>query len=153
MQNAMDHSGMAGVIGVGFLLGVLGIQDLRKKQVSMLLVWLLLGVGIMIHILSGERIAEALLSVLLLGSVLGAVALASKQAVGAGDAWVVAALGGYLGLLQTITVLFYGLVLCAAAGGILLVCKKGTRKMQIPFLPFLFLGYCIYMFVEQGGSL
>ncbi len=153
MLNAMDRNNMAGTVGIGILLGILSIQDLKKKQVSLLFVWGMFGVGIMCHILRAKTVAEPVLAAALLGGIMGIVVFLSKHTIGAGDAWTIAALGGYLGLWSTLTVLFYGSLFCAAVGGVLLVCRKGTKKMQLPFLPFLFLGYCMYIFVEPGGIL
>lgn len=73
-----------------------------------------------------------------------ALSLVSKNAVGAGDGLVLLVTGWYLGVFATIEILFWGLLSSAIFSICLLLFRKIHRKTEIPFVPFLFLGYVIF---------
>lgn len=79
-----------------------------------------------------------LLADLLPGLLFFAASFFTRGAVGSGDAAVLTAAGLYLGLAAVVTELFWGLLLAAVWGYILVARKKISRKGRLPFLPFFF---------------
>lgn len=70
----------------------------------------------------------------------------SKRQLGMGDVKLLAILGAYLGMGVFFEVLSFALLFACIYGVALILLKKGTWKMELPFAPFLLLG----LFVEGG---
>lgn len=70
-----------------------------------------------------------------------AVSIVTKGAVGMGDGWLIMALGLALEMEEFVTVLLAGLLCCAAWAGILMSVFQRGRNTEIPFVPFLLVGY------------
>ena len=88
-------------------------------------------------------------NVLLLAGALAAggglfmLAFVSRQRIGYGDALLLGVLGLYLPLRETVSVFLLGLFFSAFGGILLLICKKGNRKLRLPFAPFLMMAYLL----------
>ena len=67
--------------------------------------------------------------------------LISRGAIGAGDCWILLALGALLDTETYIRMLCIGFFLAAFWSGILLVIRRKSRKTEIPLVPFLLAGY------------
>ena len=70
-----------------------------------------------------------------------AAGLISRGAIGAGDCWILLALGALLDTETYIRMLCIGFFLAAFWSGILLVIRRKSRKTEIPLVPFLLAGY------------
>lgn len=57
------------------------------------------------------------------------------------DAVILLILGISMGLGNSISVLMIALFIVCGYSGIMLLLKKVNKKSQVPFLPFLFIGY------------
>ena len=135
----------------GFLLaylGILSIQDIRKKKVSL---WLL-SVGIVFvfayFILNSVSLPESLIGggigILMLG-----ISLITKESIGKADCILIGYLGLMMGYIQSIMILLISLFLCC------IFCIIGTgfhllsRKKRVAFIPFLLAGFlCTILFVN-----
>ena len=67
----------------------------------------------------------------------------SKKRVGIADIKVISFLGFYMGYPLIFSLLFASMFLAMIYGIALVVLKKAELKSEIPFLPFLLLGYII----------
>lgn len=78
---------------------------------------------------------------MLCGALIGvfflAISLLTEEKLGRGDSLYLIALGMLLGFRKMILLSTLALLLSAVFGILLLVSRKGTRKTQLPFLPFL----------------
>ncbi len=76
-----------------------------------------------------------------IGALFLGLSLLTCGGIGMGDGWLLAALGTMLGVEEFLTALCLGLV-CAALWALvlLIVCNCG-KNTEIPFVPFLLLGY------------
>lgn len=70
-----------------------------------------------------------------------AVSVVTKGALGMGDGWLMMALGTALKTEEFLIMLLIGLGCSAVWAGILLVVLRKGRNAEIPFVPFLLLGY------------
>ncbi|EMG27899.1 hypothetical protein LFLEISCH_08409 [Listeria fleischmannii subsp. fleischmannii LU2006-1] len=59
-------------------------------------------------------------------------------------------LGTALGFVNSYKIFFISLILALLAIGLAVLLQKFPRTKMIPFVPFLFLGYVCYLFLEAG---
>ena len=113
--------------------------DIRRREISLLLTVVYAGCGIIYSILQGRKIQDVLIPA---GIILFlAAGLISRGAIGAGDCWILLALGALLDTETYIRMLCIGFFLAAFWSGILLVIRRKSRKTEIPLVPFLLAGY------------
>lgn len=114
--------------------------DIRRREISLLLTMVYAGCGIICSILQGRKIQDVLIPAGI-GILFLAAGLISRGAIGAGDCWILLALGALLDTEIYIRMLCIGFFLAAFWSGILLVIRRKSRKTEIPLVPFLLAGY------------
>ena len=114
--------------------------DIRRREISLLLTMVYAGCGIIYSILQGRKIEDVLIPAGI-GILFLAAGLISRGAIGAGDCWILLALGALLDTETYIRMLCIGFFLAAFWSGILLVIRRKSRKTEIPLVPFLLAGY------------
>ena len=114
--------------------------DIRRREISLLLTMVYAGCGIICSILQGRKIQDVLIPAGI-GILFLAAGLISRGAIGAGDCWILLALGALLDSETYIRMLCIGFFLAAFWSGILLVIRRKSRKTEIPLVPFLLAGY------------
>nr|WP_302700701.1 prepilin peptidase [uncultured Blautia sp.] len=114
--------------------------DIRRREISLLLTMVYAGCGIIYSILQGRKIQDVLIPAGI-GILFLAAGLISRGAIGAGDCWILLALGALLDTETYIRMLCIGFFLAAFWSGILLVIRRKSRKTEIPLVPFLLAGY------------
>lgn len=114
--------------------------DIRRREISLLLTMVYAGCGIIYSILQGRKIQDVLIPAGI-GILFLAAGLISRGAIGAGDCWILLALGALLDTETYIRMLYIGFFLAAFWSGILLVIRRKSRKTEIPLVPFLLAGY------------
>ena len=119
--------------------------DIRRREISLLLTMVYAGCGIIYSILQGRKIQDVLIPAGI-GILFLAAGLISRGAIGAGDCWILLALGALLDTETYIRVLCIGVFLAAFWSGVLLVIRRKSRKTEIPLVPFLLAG-------DRGGIL
>ncbi len=120
---------------------VLAIIDLKKKQIPVVVVLAVTGVllliGIPLQYVHLLNVTAGILS----GMILIVIAKVTKEAIGIGDGFVFVMLGAGLGVISSLLILFYALLLASIVSGVLLVIKRVSKKSRMPFIPFVFLSY------------
>lgn len=114
--------------------------DIRRREISLLLTVVYAECGIIYSILQGRKIQDVLIPAGI-GILFLAAGLISRGAIGAGDCWILLALGALLDTETYIRMLCIGFFLAAFWSGILLVIRRKSRKTEIPLVPFLLAGY------------
>lgn len=114
--------------------------DISRREISLLLTVVYAGCGIIYSILQGRKIQDVLIPAGI-GILFLAAGLISRGAIGAGDCWILLALGALLDTETYIRMLCIGFFLAAFWSGILLVIRRKSRKTEIPLVPFLLAGY------------
>lgn len=123
-----------------FFLAMNSWLDIRRREISLLLTVVYAGCGIIYSILQGRKIQDVLIPAGI-GILFLAAGLISRGAIGAGDCWILLALGALLDTETYIRMLCIGFFLAAFWSGILLVIRRKSRKTEIPLVPFLLAGY------------
>ncbi|MCR5654547.1 MAG: prepilin peptidase [Lachnospiraceae bacterium] len=129
--------------GLALFLTGLSIVDLKRKQVPRLP---LVAVGVLGIIgVSGAGRAEtaSVLIALLVGAAFLWLAFVTEQAIGYGDVATIVVLGLYCGIYVLILSLMIAFLAAFLVGMILWITKRKGKKDQIPFLPFLTIGYVV----------
>lgn len=130
-------------VAEGVMLGVLAlfsVYDIKTKQIPL---W---AVAVLGAAVSGYEVCAnggiiSTITGLLPGILVLLLAYVTKESIGYGDGLVLCVMGGFCGLTDTVAILGVALVLVAMAAIVLLVIKRAGRKTELPFLPFLCLGY------------
>lgn len=121
-------------------LGINSWIDLRKKQVSLVTAVIFAATGVVLS-WSQDSISLGMLVSLGIGGFFLGVSVLTQGAIGMGDGWLLLALALMLDLQEYLSVLLCGLMICALWGIVMLVMFRRSGKSEIPFVPFLFLGY------------
>lgn len=123
------------------MLFLCGIYDWRKKELP---VWWLVCMSVIVGIFLlcfHRNMLWSRVAGVILGIVLFLFAKWTKEMIGYGDCWLILLLGIYIGIYQSLCVLF---IASAIAGIFALFClwfRKWNKKMSIPFVPFLAVAY------------
>lgn len=141
MINAMIYRLI--VIGIGILLFVAGIKDIKSRQISRkMIVFMFLACCALLPFRRYFSILDTIGGLAIGLSIIG-LSVLSKEQIGKGDGMVVAAVGIAFGARRCFLVLSTAsFVMCMIAVGVLLL-KKGARQTRLPFLPALFAGYLL----------
>ncbi len=136
---------MAGTVCIWLLL--CSWQDIRKKKIPVILI----GIGCLAILtgsfLTGEISIWSRGAGLSLGIVLLILNPVTRGQIGTGDGLIVSIMGLGLGFNETAFMLAYGLFGSAIFSIGLILLRKANRKVTIPFIPFLFLGYLGGLFI------
>lgn len=100
-----------------------------------------------------QRILGVLLGTVLALGIMGAIHVAARGGMGDGDVRLAPLLGLYLGWLNPGIVpvgLFFGFLLGAVVGVIIMATRRGDRRTAVPFGPFLAGGTVLAVFLGQG---
>ena len=125
------------------ILGFLGLNtwtDIRRKEIS-LVAAAVFAAGSLIWTACTGRISTSFFIPVGISAFFLVVSIVTKGALGMGDGWLMMALGIAMETEEFLVMLLIGLGCSAIWAGILLVILHNGRKAEIPFVPFLFLGY------------
>lgn len=132
---------------IGFLLLLMSIQDIRKREISnkyivLLAIFSMIG-GYVVRQLSWmDMLGGCSMGLCLVG-----ISVLTREQIGAGDGLVVAALGLLIGAMKTLSMLSIASLLMAMVAIVLIVIRKGNKKMKLPFLPAISVGYVVCMMI------
>ena len=124
--------------------------DIRNKKISLLSCLFTMAAGGLFLIFEENSTGAGILGIFvelifrsLPGILLLVLSYVGRGAVGAGDGLIVLLTGWFLGTTTTIEVLFWGLLASALFGIGMIIFRKAKQKTEIPFVPFLLLGYLV----------
>lgn len=121
------------------------ITDIRSKRVSILACILLTVVGIVGRILDGNMEPISLLTGVIPGLIMILISIISKGRLGLGDGIIVICMGLLMGVTLVIETLIIALFLVLIVSVVLLARKKVAFNSSLPFVPFLFVAFCILL--------
>lgn len=121
-------------------LGLNAWMDIKKKEISLMTAAVFAITGIVWSFYCGRSWMQAVIP-LVTGVAFLMLSLATRGAVGMGDAWILLALGMMLGTEEFLWTLCLGMMLAGIWALILLVVFRKKRHTEFPFVPFLLAGY------------
>lgn len=146
---------ISSIVVYTLLAGIAGI-DWKEKKIpnKLLMAGMLIRTGIIFGecIINSSEIKRIVIHSIT-GFVFGLVFLfvlcmISRQGIGYGDVKLFAWLGYCVGILDTYNILFYSALFTACAGLFLVLVKKQSKKTEIPFGPFVFMGTYFVLFMK-----
>lgn len=129
------------------MLGVYAIEDIRKRTISISFLPLFGLAGAGLHLFQRDMGIVSILLGMVVGAGLIGICFLTRESIGLGDGLIFLVTGVFLGGSANVELLLFSLLYAAVFSlGALIVGKK-KRKQEIPFIPFVFLGY-LTMIVE-----
>ncbi len=127
-------------------LTIMSIEDIRRREIRR--IWLIgLGmVGIVIAIVAGDIDGAQYLFRLVPGIVCFLVAWVTGEQIGFGDAFLIFIMGLYCNVTELINVCMFALILVGIVSLFLMTVAKKSKKYELPFIPFVFLGRMVWLF-------
>lgn len=126
-------------------LGIMSVEDIRKKGIKRL--WLIgLGiVGLIFMIADAEVLCVSFLLRFVPGVVLVLLAWATREQIGMGDALLILVMGWYLNAIELVDVCLLAFFIAGLVALVLLVVIKKSKKFELPMVPFIFAGYVVML--------
>lgn len=139
---------------IGMLLLICGIWDIKYKKIFL---WLIPTAGVLISILipfcSSSITIYARIGGVAVGAAIIILSLATGGKIGLGDGLLLCVTGLGLGFWENMELFAAALSLAAVISILLLMLRMADRKKAIPFVPFLFAGYMLLIFVNWKGTI
>ncbi|MBR6093407.1 MAG: prepilin peptidase [Lachnospiraceae bacterium] len=129
-----------------------GWQDKKRKKILLLPVFIVASAGIVLCFMQSPKDVVYAVIGAIPGAVVLLLAYATGEKIGYGDGFVLMASGVLLGLRMNLLMLLFGLFLAAINSVWILIRKKGNRKTQIPFVPFLLPGLTLSIALTVQGN-
>ena len=133
------------------MLGLLGIcswQDLKRKELSLWILGFAGIAGIVVQLLWYRHHSLYDFGGMAVGIVMLLVALLTEQQIGVGDGLMLIVVGIYMGLWVTLAIFLFGLLAGAVAGLALLLFFHKGKHYEMPFVPFLLIGFVIWLALQ-----
>ena len=126
-------------------LGIMSVEDIRKKGIKRL--WLIgLGiVGLIFTIADAEVLCVSFLLRFVPGVVFVLLAWATREQIGMGDALLILVMGWYLNAIELVDVCLLAFFIAGLVALVLLVLIKKSKKFELPMVPFIFAGYVVML--------
>ena len=122
---------------------VLGIVDIRKKNIPVASIGALLGFEVTWNIITGEQIWWQMIFGVLPAAVLIPLKLFVKLNIGAGDIGLLMMLGASFGAEGAVSIMLLASLICLVSLAVLWLIKKLKKGVLIPFVPFIGAGLCV----------
>lgn len=126
------------------MLGFLSLWDIREKEIPAVAIYIL-AVFCMVMMLINPycNIINNVVTGILFSGIIGLAYKLTKEKIGLGDVEVLCAMAFAFGYPNLFNMLFISMISSVIFGIMLIVLKKATIKTEIPFLPFIFIGYIL----------
>ncbi len=154
-EYALDTIGLTKVSVTVLLMMSAAVIDFYTKKIPNFLPLTFLVVGVVVLIAEFIFMRESFV-ILLVGSLLGLIggflilvlmSLITKGGIGMGDVKLISTMGFLSGISASFYSFFFATVLCLIVSLVLLILKLKKIKDELPFGPFLFLGYVLTVII------
>ena len=141
-----------GIYGLeGLLLLLAGVEDVRKREIRVIYIVAMALVACCGCIFRQGHSWYGALGGLFIGLCMFGISIISEEQIGKGDGLVIAALGILHGVKNTLGMVCFASLFMLPVAFVVIILKKGKKKIRLPFLPALFLGY-VMTFILGGMS-
>ena len=127
------------------MLSLYAVEDIRKKRISVRYLWIFGVAGIAINLFQRSISVPDMLLGAAVGAALVAVSLLTRGSIGLGDGFLLMTAGVFMGGSSVLELLFISLLYAALVSLGMLAFRRWKRKRELPFVPFLLLGYLTMM--------
>lgn len=123
------------------------INDLYNRTISLKLIYIGMLIGLVGFLLSYDidTLRNHILGCLAAFITMLLLILLSKNQIGGGDLWLMTVTGLFVGNYAYFSILFVCILLAGLYSVVLLLLRKGNRKTELPFAPFIFVATVICM--------
>lgn len=133
----------------GIFLAICTYTDLKGKCINICICLMFGIIGMVYRCIFENSNLISLLQAIIPGIFLMLVSILSKEGIGKGDAIVIGTIGLYIGGINTIIILFNGVIVSCITGIIFIAFMKKEKGYRLPFVPFLTLAFIFQ--VTNGG--
>ena len=140
-------------IGLICFYGLATWDDLRSKKVRVIEIIIFGIVGLIIDFSIRPFSFLSILGGVMVGLMVYLFSVLTKEKIGKGDAFVVMVTGLYLGFQNTLLLVWLSTILAAVIGSIIIRKNNVNTDFEIPFVPFLLMGYLIIYFISCVGGM
>lgn len=123
------------------MLGAYGVEDLKKREITTPFLVIPAVLLISVQFFQQQQSWYTLWGGVAVGAAVLILSVLSRGRIGLGDGMVLLVTGIGLGGSQNLELLMISLLYAAFFSGFLLLVKRASKNGEIPFVPFLFLGY------------
>lgn len=123
-------------------LGVHSIEDIRQKKITVMITLFSGIIGIILHLFFQDQSIYEMLAGVLAGVFILILSRLTKGRIGMGDGLIFMLTGLYLGFMDNLILMCISFSLAGLWGIFLIFIKNSSKSEKIPFVPFLFIGYC-----------
>lgn len=135
-----------GIYGLeGLLLFLAGIEDIRKREIHLLYIAAMGIVACLGCVSMQNKSWYGALGGLLIGLCMLGISVISEEQIGRGDGLVTGALGILCGVRNTLGIVCFASLFMLPVAFVAILLNKGKKKIRLPFLPALFLGYVMML--------
>ena len=140
-------------VGLVCLYGLTAFDDIRTKQVKVLEIMFFGVLGILFNLICKPYSLINVAGGVMVGGLLYLFSVLSKEKIGKGDSLIVMVSGLFLGFHNTLLLLWVSSLIAAIIGTVIV--KKHGKEMdlELPFIPFLLIGYLVICIVNTLGGL
>ena len=137
------------VITIGVLLFMAGVMDLKSNTISRGIILLLMFsclVGAFVRTFIDKEIGLwEIMGGVLIGFCAIGLSIISREQIGRGDGFVIAAIGLITGFRKCLFAVCIASIIMTLVSVFVLILRKGNRDTRLPFIPALFAGYVMCM--------
>lgn len=132
------------IVCILFLLILCSITDIKERKIyaEVCIIFMLIGV-ILEFIIRQRNLLDICLGILP-GIFIYMVFIVTREGIGKGDAMVFITTGVFMGIINSIFLLIFSLILVGITAFIIIILKKGNKKTKIPFVPFVTISFIIF---------
>lgn len=123
------------------MLGIYAIEDFWRKTVSVRYLPVFALIGIVLHLYLKDMTVLGMIFGMLSGTAVLGLSLLTRESIGKGDGILLIVTGIFLGGVDNFELLCISLFYAALFSFIMLLTGIYKKNQEIPFVPFLFLGY------------
>ncbi|MBQ6787268.1 MAG: prepilin peptidase [Lachnospiraceae bacterium] len=125
----------------GLLLFFAGIEDVRKREIRVIYIVAMALVACYGCMVRQDHSWYGALGGLFIGVCMFGISIISGEQIGKGDGLVIAALGILCGVRNTLGIVCFASLFMVPIAFVVILLKRGKKRIRLPFLPALFLGY------------
>lgn len=137
-----------GILSAG--LGINSIMDLRTKKISLKIMLILFISGCVFRVMQGNLFTLEFVLGLLPGGICLALSYMTRGNIGIGDGFMFLVLGAFLSIEELFVTSMIALGSAGIAAMVLLIGFHKKKNYEIPFVPFMFVGFVITKILYGG---